>query len=873
MRSKASRLLVVLSLAAVLAVVAVVGLEALLDNRKEAIRQTMESAIGRAVAFDSIHLNFLGSPGSLGITVTDLRVADDPRFAATPLVHADQLTISLGWLSLLAGKATVSNIVLHRPEIQVIRNEYGDINIFTPSHALDASLRSAHRAAMAVHANGGKLYFIDRSSEKPEELRVHDLAVALQWSREPSIHVDIAGTLAPDGGQPFSFTGTVGTSQPLPQWASNAVDLELRVASVPQVLVARGWKLLENYLPSYLRPSAPLDVSARVSGKLNRPRVSQMSVTGALFGAAAQNARLAGELDFSRAASWNEGRVKAEWQLGPVKLGQLRQIPWVDRVIPAGLAIHQPLSLSNLVEGRFDDLKIHTSVTADANTIQYGRWLDKAPGVAARLAMNVRVRGNRVVIYESEAQLHNGKVVFSGSVDQHPEQVVRLRIKTDDMPLEGWEALVPAAAGYRLDGTLSAGLSLRQKSAPRDEPPTLLGNLRLANVNLIGPPGGNRNIQGLQGDLEFRGNDVEIRRLQLRSGLSDLRVRGLLVNLSRPTLHYSVQSELLNLADVTGDAAYRADSFSNVTSEGSAGLTKGVLSVRGHLASSNGRLRGIGYRNLQGRIDLTGGNLKVDRLGVETLGGKIRGDGALTSRIGQGFDFALNPTAEQLDLRSLLSLLPNGATDSISGRMNLKGRFRSTGKDWAAMVRNLGGRGRVTLDKGVLGKFNPVRGVLSAMDAVDGIDKIDSAGPAYIPLVRGDRASFESIEGTFNVKKGRIRSNDLLLISEEYSIVGRGWASHDGGVDLRATLVLSSAFSRDLSGRHRNVRYLFDADGISLPFRLAGNIPDIVVEPDVAQLTRYMYDKLAQERAPRSDDSDGFNLWKRLGRGFRELIR
>ncbi len=872
MRSKASRLLVVLSLAAVLAVVAVVGLEALLDNRKEAIRQTMESAIGRAVAFDSIHLNFLGSPGSLGITVTDLRVADDPRFAATPLVHADQLTISLGWLSLLAGRATVSNIVLHRPEIQVIRNEYGDINIFTPSHALDASLRSAHRAAMAVHANGGKLYFIDRSSEKPEELRLHDLAVALQWSREPRIHVDIAGTLAPDGGQPFSFTGTVGTSQPLPQWASNAVDLELRVASVPQVLVARGWKLLENHVPSYLRPSAPLEVSARVSGKLNRPRVSQMSVTGALFGAAAQNARLAGELDFSRAASWNEGRVKAEWQLGPVKLGQLRQIPWVDRVMPAGLAIHQPLSLSNLVEGRFDDLKIHTSVTADANTIQYGRWLDKAPGVAARLAMNVRVRGNRVVIYESEAQLHNGKVVFSGSVDQHPEQVVRLRIKTDDMPLGGWEALVPAAAGYRLDGTLSAGLSLRQKSAPRDEPPTLMGSIRLANVNLIGPPGGNRNIQGLQGDLEFRGNDVEIRRLQLRSGLSDLRVRGLLVNLSRPTLHYSVQSELLNLADITGDAAYRADSFSNVTSEGSAGLTKGVLSVRGHLASSNGRLRGIGYRNLQGRIDLTGGNLKVDRLGVETLGGKIRGDGAL-SRNGQSFDFALNPTAEQLDLRSLLSLLPNGATDSISGRMNLKGRFRSTGKDWAAMVRNLGGRGSVTLDKGVLGKFNPVRGVLTAMDAVDGINKIDSAGPAYLPLVRGDRASFESIEGTFNLKKGRIRSNDLLLISDEYSIVGRGWASHDGGVDLRATLVLSSAFSRDLSGRHRNVRYLFDADGISLPFRLAGNIPDIVVEPDVAQLTRYMYDKLAQERPPRSDDSDGFNLWKRLGRGFRELIR
>ena len=871
MRSKASRLLVCLSLAAVFVVAAVMGLEALLDNRKEAVRRSIEGALGRAVAFDSISLDLLASPGSLGITVTDLRVADDPRFAATPLVQADRLTMSLGWWSLLAGRPAVSNVVLHGPEIQVIRNEYGDVNVLTPSR--DASFGWAHRAAMGVHAEGGKVYFIDRSADKPEEVRLHDLAVALQWSGQPSVYVDISGTLAPDGGQPFSLAGTVGTSRPLPRWAANAVNLELRAASLPPVLVARGWKLLENHLPSYFRPSTPLEVSARVSGTLERPRVSQMIVTGGFFGAAAPNARLAGDLDFSKAASWDEGRVKAELQLGPVSLDQLRQIAWVDRVAPAALAVQQPLSLSNLIEGSFGDLEIRTSVNADGNTLRYGRWLDKAPGVAARLAMKARVRHNRVVIYESEARLHNGRVVFSGSVDQAPEPVVRLRLKTGEVPLGGWEALVPAATGYRLDGTLSAALALRQKSAPRNEPLTLMGSLRLANVNVISPPGGHRTIQGLQAELEFRGADVEVRRLELRSGLSDLRVRGLLSNLNRPTLRYSLESELLNLADVTGDPAYRADSFSNLASEGSARFAKGVLSINGFLSSSNGRLKGVAYRNLQGRMDWTGGNLKVDGLAVETLGGRIRGHGALTNRNGQGFDLEFNPTAEHLDLQSLLALLPDGAEGSVQGRMNLRGGFRAAGKDWAAMLGNLSGRGSVVLDKGLLHAFNPVRGVLSAMDAVEGIDKIDSAGPAYNSLVRGDRASFRSVEATFTIGKGRIRSDDLLLISDEYSIVGRGWASRDGGVHMQATLVLSSGFSRDLSGRHRNVRYLFDADGISVPFRANGTIPDVAIEPDVAQLTRYMYDKLAQERRPKPDDGAGFKLWKRLGQGFRELLR
>ena len=272
-------------------------------------------------------------------------------------------------------------------------------------------------------------------------------------------------------------------------------------------------------------------------------------------------------------------------------------------------------------------------------------------------------------------------------------------------------------------------------------------------------------------------------------------------------------------------------------------------------------------------MNWTGGNLKADQVAVETLGGKIRGHGTLTSRNGETFDLGLSPTAERLELGSLLPLLPATAKDSINGRISLSGRFRSTGKDWPAMVRNLGGHGSVTLDRGVLHRFNPVRGVLAAMDAVEGIDRIDTAGPAYLSLVRGDRASFEIIESTFTVDKGRIRSDDLLLISDEYSVVGRGWANHDGEVDLRATLVLSSAFSHDLSGRYRNVRYLFDADGISLPFRLSGNIPDVSFEPNVAQLTRYMYDRLAQERPPRSDDGEAANLWEKLGRGFRELLR
>lgn len=873
MKPRVSRLLVFLSLTAVVAVAAVVGLEAFLENRKDSIRRQIEVAIARPVNFDTIHLNFLERPGHLSVTLTDLRILDDPRFAATPLIHANQVTISLRWLSLFTGNPTVSDIVLDQPEIQIIRNEYGDVNIFKTAQSVDSGLQSVHRANTTVGVNRGKLYFIDRSTDKTEELQLHHLAATFQWSREQGVYVDVSGSLYPDGRQQFSVVGNLSTTRPLLRWAHTPVDLKLNMASLPKVVTSRGWKLLENQLPDYIRPSGPLAVTARISGNLNRPRLSQMRVTGRLFDGAANNATFTGDVDFSKAATWADGRVKAELILEPVTLDQIRQIPWMNRVLPTELAVHQPLKVSNLFDGKLNNLELRTSVTADSNLIQYGKWLHKAPGIAAHLAMAMQLRTNQLLINESKFKLHNGTVSFSGSIGQDPDRVARLHIKTANLPLAGWQDLVPAANGYKLNGFVNAQFSLVQKLAPQQETPIVTGELRLSNVNIIGPPGTHRNIQGVSGDLEFRGRDVEIRKLRLRAGLSDLEIRGLLVNLDRPTLHYSIQSNLLNLTDITGDAAHRADSFSNLVSEGSAEFSEGLLSVKGHLASSNGRIKSVDYRNLQGKVHWTEDKVSIQGLDVETLGGRIRGNGVFTNRAGKGFDVELSPTVELLNIHDILALSPLGAKEPVRGRLDMKGRFRSFGKDWLSVVRNLAGRGSFTLDKGVLSDFNLVRQVLAGMNAVEGIDRIDTAGPTFTPLVRDDRATFEMIEGTFTINDGHLLSNDLLLIADEYSVAGRGWANHAGHVDLRATLALSSAFSRDLRGRYRNVRYLFDTDSISLPFRLVGNIPNVATRPDVVQLTHYMYEKLAEERGPKPDRSDSFNLWKKLGQGFQKMLR
>ena len=61
-----------------------------------------------------------------------MRIADDPRFAATPLIQAKELKMQVRWLPLLRWKIEIKSFVLGEPEFQIIRNEGGDFNILAP---------------------------------------------------------------------------------------------------------------------------------------------------------------------------------------------------------------------------------------------------------------------------------------------------------------------------------------------------------------------------------------------------------------------------------------------------------------------------------------------------------------------------------------------------------------------------------------------------------------------------------------------------------------------------------------------------------------------------------------------------------------------
>lgn len=885
MKRKTSKVLVIAAVAIALTGAGLFySLDALVRESRDVVRHKLEQAVGRPVAFDAIELNLWGTPS---LAVNNVSVQDDPRFAATPFLHAKQLKISVRWLSLLGGEPEITGLVLEQPEIQLIRNEYGDINIFKPNEqtAKPTRLPPLRLPATGIQANGGSLHFIDRSSDAPEELSLRDLSVTIHRSSADKISIDLTGALAEDEYKPFAAKGTVGPLGPDADWTRNPLDLEIQITSLPRTIVSRSLALLADKVPSYLRVSGPVEINAHVSGTMGQPRISQVKLRGALFGATAANTTLTADVDFSPDAAWHEGVIKAQLDLTAVTTEQLKQIPWVSRLLPTELVIKGTLNLKNTIDGKLGDLVVRTALSAKDNEIRYGHWFRKRPGIKAELALTTHLSSQQIVINESTLQVYNGKFGFSGSVTENPEQVVRLRVKTTDVPLVGWQNLLPPIAGYEIDGKLNAAISFRKKSSPRDESPALLGYLQLTDTHALSKQRGQRNLEGVNADLRFQDTDIEIRNLQLRSGASDIALKGQLSNPQKPVLHYSLQSTTFRLSDLTQSNDQRKDLFHYLASEGIMEFASGLASVKGNFTSSDGILKGAAYRNLRATLDWTRQGLKFKNLRFDALGGKVQAHGSVLVDPELKFRVRLSPNIKDMDMQQFLALVSPGAVNAMSGRMDLDGQFSGAGQDWPTLSQTLNGQGRMDLHNGVINNFNMIQGVLAALDALQGIRGITSAGPKFTTLVRSGQTSYESIKSTFSIENGRVVSDDLTMTTRDYAIVSEGWFDASGRLDWRANLALSPDFSRALSSRHRNVRYLLDDQEVmSIPFRLKGKVPRVEVKPAIKQLARYMRAKVAEERgpqsAPGSDSKRNSGLWNGFKQGsdhlwnnFRRLFR
>jgi uncharacterized protein involved in outer membrane biogenesis len=346
-------------------------------------------------------------------------------------------------------------------------------------------------------------------------------------------------------------------------------------------------------------------------------------------------------------------------------------------------------------------------------------------------------------------------------------------------------------------------------------------------------------INGINGNIVFKGNSLETSSISARYGDSPLNVKGQVNSLKNGEAEITLSSPQfllrdVNLASPKSDAAirrmnssfsvrdgkYTIKSFSGLLNnsnfnvsgmytggrspEAAFTVTSSSLDVddllllakfgepAGGVASQGAartelRLKLVAEAGKYGRIPFSklnvtayqdAGVLYLQGLDAGVFGGKLTAKGRIASAGGQGRRYDLNFNLERVEADRLLNALD--ISREVAGTLNLQGDITARGESMGDIKKTALGNVRLRLEHGSLRKFN----MLSKMFSILNVSQLLKF---QLPDMVADGMPYNQIKGSFAISDGSIATQDLFISSDaiNISIIGKADAVKE---DLNFTI-------------------------------------------------------------------------------------
>lgn len=363
-------------------------------------------------------------------------------------------------------------------------------------------------------------------------------------------------------------------------------------------------------------------------------------------------------------------------------------------------------------------------------------------------------------------------------------------------------------------------------------------------------------LQGLNGNVDLSEGKVDFRPLAGSLNGQRFTVRGpVSLGAVPPAGTVSLRMSSLDLDALfpPGDAGKRAKQ-----KEPSSPAEKGGegISARGELRIDAGKGRGLEFQDLSGSGRYEGGILFLDSLRVRLYGGSATVSGRVRLS-GKAPEFRVKAAVKDVAAEEILSR-KTSLKDFFFGKASVSADLAGGTKDFADFTRTAAGSG----------SFRVADGRIKGVDLL-GIAADRSGLSSVLPGLQAKKAgtgetSFSDLSADFRVEGGKIRTNELRIVSEKMSLVGPAAIGFDRTVEFRGTLMLS----KDLSERARGAggQFLTGRSGrVEVPLVISGNVASPAVSVDREALARGAAEKALKglnERLRGTTPSEGAKAGK-----------
>jgi hypothetical protein len=870
MRKSYKFVLLFLTAFTVMMIVFIQAFNTLAGKNREQVHQELQRFLGKDATFEQLEASLWGG---LGFSAKEFRIADNPRFAATPAVRAKDFKLGVSLIQLLFGRIVVNSLTFEAPEFQIITDERGLLNLAElaiPAREPRAapSLRTApteRKSPAAVNflvtrvkVKNGRIDFIDRSVKEPAELRVKNVDMELKgFNSVEKIKLTFAAAMTEGLGHDVRIDGQLGPLRQDHNWSQQPVELAIRIDSLSLPLLSRALPFLRDRIPRELDVTGPLALQANLAGSFSQPRVTDIALRVPLFGSSNYNAILEGFVELSEGRPWPEAQFKGKLTLNSINLAQLRNLPFLKQSLPPALATEGSVNAYSQFEGSWTNLRAGILIKADKSEFRYGDWLRKPADSPAELRAQISRQKNSLTLHESVLSLGGSKMMLSGVAEETPAPRLQLRLRSDSSPVASWGRLVSPLSFHGIGGTVQWDI-LCDKELALANGWSIHGKLKLADTELRQKQSG-RKIDHLSADVSFLGKAAVLKDVFFQLGSSRIALAAQVANINQPRVTYELQSAEFNLKDLPIFPGSKPNQVRNVTATGELQWQSGIPWLKGRVSSSEGSLENISYRDLQ--LDVTWSPKVIDfkNLTLRALDGRLRSDGHWSAGTEQPERFTLAPYIESMDLGAFLEKKFPQLKNRIEGQLNFRGQFGAAANNGATVVESLQGSGESVIHQGTIRHFNLLTKIIPG-----GGDSTSSKSAPRLPeslaeVVNHQDTPFETLKASFNVDQQRIRTEDLSLITPDYTITGAGWVGFDRTTQWNGLLVLSPRITQELQREYKLIRHLLDRRGrLSVSFRVEGRFPKVQVRPEnraLAQVLRRGFSSRAGETVPGGNKS------------------
>jgi hypothetical protein len=811
----------------------------------ESVQQELGRLLGRNIRFASLQVHLLGWPG---FAAKELRIADDPRFAATPILRARELILGVQLWQLLFGRVVIDSLTLRAPEFQIITDETGlfNLDLLTQkrkemprlpqlrSAPAERKTSSVSFAINALRIDDGRVIYLDRSVKEPAELQLGDIDLTLRGLEgKKTTRFRFAAALAEGLGQDVRIDGEFNATAVEQSWLRREMNLTIRLDSLHVPVVARAVTALRDKIPRGLDVTGPMSLQAQATGTLARPKFENITLRASVFGSSDYNATVTGGVKFSERRSWEDAELNGNLTVDPLPLGRLRNLSWFRQNLAPALVTDGAVGLYARFEGTWETLRVGALVRADKSEWKFPDWLRKALGRPAEIKARFARQKDKLFFHESEFASGPNRIGFLGFVDVGDEPKLQLRLYSRQGRLHEWREMILPELLAGATGRSDLNIVIDRHLLPDDGSWSVYGYLKLTDGEFKQPHGG-RTVESANATITFSGRQAKFENAKFRLGTSTFEMNGAVANILDPNAVYQLRAPQLNLADLKMLGGGPAIQLKNFSAKGAAQFHNGALVLEGAALSPEGRIADIDFRDLRADIIWSATGMTFKNLSLRALDGNLRADGYFASSADNSGQFELSTQADSIAMRALLARLLPAVQDRVQGQLGGRGQFALTTTHGTDGQNALKGSGEAAVQHGVIKDFNLVSQLLlRGSGATASAQSTARLPPGFAKLLSRTDTVFDSLQANFIVEPERIRTDNLVILTPDYMVTGAGWIGFDRTTKWNGLIVLSPRLTQEVQRDVRLLRYLLDRRGrLTITFRVDGTIPNVRIRLD-----------------------------------------